>query len=194
LGRAIEAKEIRENWFEDHVATLTQHGNLAVLSWKKPKSSFYYCRYVFDGYRLYIAGDIGEAVFEFSSLIDVHSFNETGLSYFHQKLSAYSEDKWDFNPDKAVKRLREWLNDLKEADIKYDHDEMKELFEEARECSWESEWDYILNNHDDFISALDPDYNEWARSAGNEIPARVVGYLVGLQMASEQLLAAETND
>lgn len=43
------------------------------------------------------------------------------------------------------RRLREWLKDLKENEIKYDHDEMRELFEEARTCNSKDDWAYIVN-------------------------------------------------
>jgi hypothetical protein len=186
-------KDIKENWFKDHVATLTQHGSLQVLEWKRPTSGTYRCRYVFDGSNMYISGDIGEAVFRLTWKADVHSFNNTYVDYFKGKMSAYSDDKFDFNSDKAVKRLREWLKNLKEYCQEYDHDEMKELFEKARDCSSKEEWAGIVNENDcnDFISDLDPDYWDWMYNIGDEIPARIHAYLIGLQMASQQLAKLE---
>lgn len=183
-------KDIKENWFKDHVATLTQHGTLQVLEWKRPTSGTYRCRYVFDGSNMYISGDIGEAVFRLTWKADIHSFNDLYIGYFKGKMSAYSDDKMDFDSDNAVKRLREWLKNLKENEIKYDHDEMRELFEEARNCSSKDNWAYIVNSHD-FISDLEPDYWEWFYNIGDEIPARIHAYLIGLQMASEQLTKLE---
>jgi hypothetical protein len=180
-------QRIREVWFKDHIATLTEYGDLKVLDWKEPGTIIYYIRYVFDGSRMYITGDLGEAVFCLTWKADIHSFNGLSLGYFHEKLSAYHEDKYDFDSDKAVKRLREWLNDLKDNEVEYDHDEMKELFEEARGCGEEWEWIEVIHNHDDFISKLEPDYWEWFYNIGREYPARFISYLIGLQMASEQL-------
>ncbi|SMC63954.1 hypothetical protein [Sporomusa malonica] len=187
MDRAQEAKVIREEWFADHIASLAQHGDLQALNWKRPSSIMYACRYIFDGSKMYISGDIGTAVFALTWKANVHSFNDTCRSYFHSKLSAHRGEKYSFCSEAAVKRLREWVKDLKGDGRKYDHLKMQGLFEEARQCSSKSEWDYILNNHDDFISELDQDYNEWARSAGNVIPIEVHAYLIGLQMASEQL-------
>lgn len=34
-------KYIRENWFKDHKAVLTKHGDLEVLEWKKPNRRVY---------------------------------------------------------------------------------------------------------------------------------------------------------
>lgn len=189
MERDIE-KEIRENWFEDHIATLSTHGGLEVLKWKEPGTSTYLCRYVFDNNKIYISGDIGEAIFELTWKAGIHTFNDINLGYFYSKLSAYSEDKKDFSSENAVKRLREWLNDLKDEGTKYDHDEMKELFESARNCNSTDEWAHIINDTD-FISDLEPDYWEWMYNCGDEIPMRIRGYLIGLKMASEQLKKEE---
>jgi len=190
MAREIE-KEIREHWFENHVATLSQCGNLQVLDWREPKNFEYACRFVFDREFVYISGDIGEAVFRLTWEANVHTFDNIHIHYFHEKLSSFSEDKYSFSSEKAVNRLREWLKDLKEYNRKYDHDEMKELFNEARDCSSNNEWAFIINQHYDFISELDQDFVEWMYSCGNEIPSRVYGYLIGLQMASQQLKERE---
>lgn len=184
-------QEIRESWFGRHVATLTKHGDLEVLDWKRPGSSFYYCRYVFDGNKIYISGDIGEAVFELTWKADVHSFSNISINYFEEKMAAYHEGRRDFNGDKAAKRLREWVKGLKDDDIEYDHDEMKELFDEARSRDRKWEWVEMVHKHDEFISNLDCDYWEWMFNCGDEIPWRIHGYLIGLQMASEQLKRVE---
>jgi hypothetical protein len=183
-------KHIRENWFKNHKATLTQHGDLQVLEWREPGTIFYYVRYVFDGNKVYISGDIGEAIYWLTWKADVHSFKNIHIDYFTEKLQAYHDNRWDFSSEKAVRRLREWLKELKDRGKKYDHDEMKELFEKARGCSSADEWAYIVNETG-FISEFEPDYWEWFYKIGNDYPWRMRGYLIGLQMASEQLKVIE---
>lgn len=186
-------KEIREHWFKDHVATLTQHGDLQVLEWKRPTSGTYRCRYVFDGSCMYISGDIGESVFRLTWKAGVHTFNDIYIDYFKSKMSAFSDEKMDFYSEKAVKRLREWTKQLKEDEIKYDHDDMKNLFALARECDNNEQWGWRLQGDEyDFVSELDPDYWELIYKVGDVIPARVHAYLIGLQMASEQLNKLES--
>jgi len=186
MSRDID-QEIRDHWFNDHVATLTKHGDLEVLRWKKPETGTYSCRYIFDGNKIYVSGDIGEAVFCLTEKSDVHTCALYNIGYFEGKLRAYSEDRRDFNNDKAVSRLREWLKDIKEDEQKYDHDDMRDLFDEARNCNSHSEWAEIVHSHEDFISDLDTDYRDWMYNCGDEIPIRIKGYLIGLKMASEQL-------
>jgi hypothetical protein len=188
-------KEIREKWFGTHVAKLTQHGDLQVLTWKRPNSICYYCRYVFDGSNMYISGDIGNAVFNLTWRAGVHNFNDISINYFKSKMSAYDDDKTDWDSNKAVKRLREWINELKKDGRKFDNERMQDLFSLARECDNKEQWDWRLQEDEryEFISKLDPDYWEWIYSIGDEIPYRVYGYLIGLKMASEQLKAGATN-
>ncbi len=90
-----------------------------------------------------------------------------------------------------MKRLREWLKDLKAEGTKWDHEDMKEFFDKARGCSQQWEWVELIHENEDFISNLEQDYWEWMYGCGNTIPWRVHGYLVGLQMASEQLKSLE---
>lgn len=178
---------IRQHWFPEHIADYQEHGDFKVLVWKKPGTGMYYCRYVFDGSRMYVSGDIGEAVFWFTEEADLFNQCTYNLGYFERKLVAYGESRRDFDSDKAIKRLREWLNDLKEYGTEYDHDEMRSLFNECRDCSSKNEWEHILANNSDWISEIDCDYWEWMYEIGDEIPWRIRGYLVGLKMAAEQL-------
>lgn len=184
-------KQIREHWFKDHVAELIDLGEIQILNWKKPGTGIYRVRYIFDGNMLYISGDVGEAVYWLTWKASVHSFDGLNLGYFTGKLQAFSDDRWDFSSEKAVKRLREWLKDIKEGDQTYDHDDMRNLFDDARRCGSRWEWVEIVHRYESLISSLDADYWEWFYDMGNETPARLWCYLIGLQMASEQLKVAE---
>ncbi|WP_338749840.1 hypothetical protein [Bacillus sp. FJAT-52991] len=180
-------EHIKKYWFPDHVADYQDHSDLKVLDWEKPGTGMYYCRYVFDGNKMYVSGDIGEAVFWFTEKADLFNQCKYNLEYFEEKLRAYNGERRNFEADVAIKRMREWLNDLKVDEIEYDHDEMRILFEETRNCDSKREWEEIIHSHHDFIQNLEYDYWEWMYEAGDEVPMRIKGYLVGLKMAAEQL-------
>ena len=184
-------QEIRDNWFKNHVATLTTQGEITVLQWEKPGTRAYSCRYVFDGSKMYISGDIGSAVFDLTWKADVHSFNDVDIHYFDEKMSPYSKDKRDFNGDKAGQRIEKWKQELDAAGIQYDQEMMDNLIADAYGCSSREEWEIgcVNDQYNDFIVKLDLDYWEWIYTCGDEIPTRVYGYLCGLKMASEQLLS-----
>lgn len=182
-------KIIREQWFKEHKATLTQHGDLKVLEWKKPDTVIYYCRYVFDRNKVYISGDIGHAVFDLTWKADIHSFNDIHVGYFAEKLAAYQGKRWDYDGEKAAQELKEWRKQLREDGVKFDAEEFRELINAAESCSSQEEWAYdcVNGRFNEFIRELDYDYWEWIYDIGNEMPVRIHAYLIGLQMASEQL-------
>lgn len=202
MQREDETKKyIRESWFKDHKAVLTKHGDLEVLNWRKEGTYCYAVRYVFDGDKMYITGDIGEALFWLTWKADVHSFNGISTDYFMEKMRAFSDERYDFNSKQAKERLEEWKNEIlddKYLDTEDDDreefiDTMDELIDEVDNCNSESMWAGIVNSesYNDFISEYDCDYWEWIYNIGNSVPARIYGYIVGLQMASEQLKESE---
>jgi hypothetical protein len=187
MDREEMGKEIKDHWFKDHKATLVKQEDLTILDWSKPDTCIYGIRYVFDGCKVYITGDLGEAIFVLTWKATLKSFEDIGLGYFTEKMRAFSDERREFNSTYAVLRLREWLKQMKDDEIKWDNEEMRELFEAARHCSSISEWVDIVTDSKDFIEDLDIDYWEWIYDAGNQIPMRVQAYLIGLKMAWEQL-------
>lgn len=181
--------EIRNNWFDNHIATLRQEGNLQVLDWRdKNGSSFYYVRYVFDGNKLYISGDLGEAIFCFTSPVGIDSFMNFYLDYFYGKLAAFSDKKVDFNSDEALRIIKQWETDLIEDDVDFDRDVMKELINSVSYCYDVRDLVELVNDtYHDFIAELSRDYWEWIYQIGDQIPIRIQSYLIGLKMALEQL-------
>lgn len=201
-------KEIKE-WFENHIATFIKYDDrVSALSWGQTGSSSYYTRFVFDGSRMYVTGDIGDAVFCFTEKASIKSIISYGIGYFHGKLSALDEDKYSFDSDEAIARIKEEIEELREnlepnddgevdnegrnAEINNHIDMLNNLIIESRNCTCKSNWDYEVNQVYDDLTEYDCDAAEWIFSAGDVIPYRVQGYLVGLQMAAEQLKEKES--
>lgn len=189
--------EIREFWFKDHKAELINCGEVTILNWKNPNNNNYYIRYVFDGYKMYISGDVGDAVFNLTWKADVHSFDGMFLGYFLSKMSTCSNGKHIFNGCEAEKKLVEWRDKLLEDnDFEDDIEEKEEFMEtiesmisDATSCGSEEQWawEYVNEKYNDFINEHDPDYCEWIYDIGNVTPYHNYAFLLGLQMASEQL-------
>ncbi|MED4455925.1 hypothetical protein [Metabacillus fastidiosus] len=182
-------KHIGETWFSEHIATLTQHRDLQVLQWEKPGTNTYSCRYVFDGNKMYISGDIGEAVFWLTWKADIHSFNDIHVGYFEEKLTAYSGQRRDYDGTKARQQLEDWRIELIEEEVPFDIDTFREMISAAESCSSKEEWalNCVNDEYSEFISELEADYWEWIYNIGDKMPRRIIGYLVGLKMASKQL-------
>jgi len=193
-------KEIKE-WFEKHVAEFKKYDDrVSALSWGEPGSSSYYTRFVFDGSRMYVTGDIGDAVFCFTEKASVESIISYGLDYFHGKLSALDEDKYSFDTDDAKARIKEEIDNINDDDFDLDNKKdierkeridnhvklLRELIVAAENCTCKSNWDYEVNQVYDDLTDYDCDIAEWIFKAGDIIPYRVQAYLVGLKMAYEQ--------
>lgn len=193
-------KELKEYWFKDHKAVLTKHGDLEVLDWRKPGTSNYAVRYVFDGYRMYISGDIGEAVFYLTWKAHIHSFNGLNIGYFLEKMEAGEETKWD--SEAAEQSLLEWKEERLQNPEDYFENKTEEaefeilvdnLIDAANDCNSTEQWcwQYVHGEYEEEISRFDDDYWEWMYTIGNVTPYHTYGFLIGLQMASEQLKESE---
>lgn len=92
-GEKFIENTIKEKWFKDHIATITKCGDITILDWKNSGTIVNDIRYIFDGYNIYISGDLGSAVFRLTWKADLHSFNNIDIHYFIEKLETFSNDK-----------------------------------------------------------------------------------------------------
>jgi hypothetical protein len=175
-------KTIREEWFQCHKATLTQHGNLQVLDWRRPNTGYYAVRYIFDRNMLYISGDLGDAIFRLSGKASVHQIADYNLDYLEGKMTAFSDNRRDFDQEKATRYLEEWVSENPEYKFKH-NDTIDELFKIIRYCSSIKEWETHIYNYSNEL----PNAWEWLPNIGNIIPIRIHAYLIGIKMANEQL-------
>lgn len=193
-------KDLKEYWFKDHKATLTEYGDIAVLDWRKPGTSNYAVRYVFDGYRMYIGGDIGEAVFNLTWKATVESFLDVNISYFISKMAVGERTTWD--GETAKQALLDWKKERFENEEyyfneKFTKDDFKELIinliDTTDKCNSQEEWawKYVNGEYGDDIYKFDNDYWEWIYDIGNVVPYHTYGFLIGLQMAAKQLKESE---
>ncbi|WP_438310869.1 hypothetical protein [Sporosarcina sp. FA9] len=190
-----ERNYIRNNWFKDHVATVTEHDGVTILDWRKPGTFMYALRYVMVGNKLFISGDIGDAVYDLTWNATIESFDTVNLSYFTGKLSCNSREKYDFNNSLAQQEIKECFIDWCDVDDISDLEEDdKELYDEL--ISATMEW----SSHEQFSSmGVWTAYNntdcDWFESevassiadCGKELSNVFIAYLLGVQMANEQI-------
>ncbi len=145
---------------------------------------------------MYISGDIGEAVFNLTWKAHIDSFNDLNIGYFVSKMAAGEKTTWD--DETAVKILEEQKKErLDDSEYYFENDKEKEEFKEfieelegaARESRTTEQWawQYVNGEYESDISKYDADYWEWIYDIGNVVPYHTYGFLIGLQMASEQL-------
>lgn len=191
----MDLERQKEN-FKNHIATLTDYGNIKVLDFANPNSSHYRIRFLFeeDYCRLHISGDLGELIATNYNNMTFNKFadfvNNTG--YFEEKVDCHNRAFYYYDEDTA-------RNELKERFEEY------ELLDYADEYSWqdndEKRLEYILRDilydfSDDTgigskgyeeLSKFDSDYWEWAYDLGKKSTGILDLYMLAFKLAMEQL-------
>ncbi len=194
----------RTEWFKDHIVSVrTYNGGpdvskIVVVDFRRPNTCTYAVRYVFDGNKVYVSGDLGDAVFNCTWRVSPVDKTWNSLWYIFEKLSASESGReMDFNSDVCVETVRQTLLESGEnGDLVYPEDWGNDeisaytaLISGAQEAAGADHWTQTIREVDDEygLDRLDSDYWEWLYGAGNVMPPRIVGIITGLQIVSERL-------
>lgn len=184
---------IRED-FVRHVATLKileQRDNgmqIANLVWRRPDSGNYAVHYVVYGAMLFVCGDLGEAVYQWSSFVSVEWLAKLDLSYFAGKCTASANGRgykeWD--SDLARERFLEDVARFRQEGDVIDDGEVQSALIAIDECGpsagpWEA-W-----CRTDAHTIYGDDWWESAPGIGERIDWQCQAHLLGLKLAVAQL-------
>ena len=198
----INLEKQKEN-FKNHVATLTDYGNIKILDFKNPKSNDYRIRFLFeeDYYRLHISGDLGELTATNYCNMTFEKFSDfvNDVGYFEGKINCHSRDIYYYDEEKAEQEL---LKLIEEEDLKED------ILEDRPYC--DNEEDAIEDFINDILSDFENDtglgsdgrsklseyINEYeayeiASNLGKEETKILDLYLLAFKLAIEQLKKEE---
>ena len=174
--------------FANHKAEIREHDGITVLNWHNQNgSSEYYVHYVFDGKFLYISGDLGSAVVHLTEKATLKALSRyiNMVDYFVEKIEC-STNKYRYDERVAKEELRDKL-------FPEDNGEEPELvnadlIERLMYYYYNIEgFRNIPSNLLEEVEELDENCNVWIYSCGEVIDTRVILWLVGLQMAWEQV-------
>lgn len=195
--------------FKNHIATLTNLGNIKILDFKNPESSDYRIRFLFeeDYYKLHISGDLGELTATNCRNMRYDGMQDfiDDLYYFESKVDCHSRDLYYYDEDVAREKLQELFN---EYDIEeFDNSELE--FEEKYRIS---NIDKILDGFDDsdkglsnsgqevfkelFSDAGMDDYDIWCtiQDMGKTRTGIIELYMLAFKLAKEQLNQVVTDN
>lgn len=145
----INLEKQKEN-FKNHVATLTDYGNIKILDFKNPKSNDYRIRFLFeeDYYRLHISGDLGELIASNYCNMTFEKFSDfvNDIGYFEGKIDCHSRDIYYYDEDVAREKL---IKIIEEYDLE------DEIFEDREYCDNKEE--AIKDFIDDVLSNFEND-------------------------------------
>ncbi|MCD6436442.1 MAG: hypothetical protein J7L15_08720 [Clostridiales bacterium] len=196
-------EEIRNKWFKDHVADFStyidENGNkIERLFWHKPDTWCFHINYTIEENTLIITGDLGCAIYKWSSPISFNSISTFNFDYFAGKCEASENGRhfveWD--SEIAIKSIEENFQQM--AKDKYEEciceDECtceerraKEYMEKFKEERGDGalcdkyEWVEWVREYGEDI--LGYDCWEWAYSCGETIAIRCLSHLIGIQEA-----------
>lgn len=190
------------NAFRDHKAELTQCGTLSALDWRRPGTGVYAVRFVFDSSRynaVYITGDLGQAVILPTCRASLREMAicftrrtdklKVNVEYFMEKM-ATSGDCYEWTS-------RDWIEDFKKHCEDYGLIPPEDFIDDV-----EGMWSSPVEFYDDMpprisekarqdLKKMDPDCREWVYDCGKRVSARVIGWLVALRLAAEQIERVE---
>lgn len=181
--------------FKNHIATLTDYGNIKILDFKNPDSSHYRIRFLFeeDYYRLHISGDLGELIASNYCNMTFDKFTDfvNNTDYFREKIDCHSR-RLDWYDEKSARYELE------------EHIKEYELLDYVDRYSWESDEEKLEDILDDILDdfsddtgigskgyevlrELDNDSWEWAYDLGKKETGILDLYMLAFKLAMEQL-------
>lgn len=184
---------IAKNWFENHKANLTTYDDVSILDWKEEGTSVYSVRYIFAGSKLYISGDIGNAIFDLTWKSTPDSFEDINLGYLLGKLSCHSRERWHFDEKKAKTDLHDWHEemtyDAEEKSLKEANEIYSAMNQIIDSVSSPKELEMELFNYymDNSFYYFDGEDFSILSDFGKKLPMCFVAYLLGIKLANKQL-------
>lgn len=197
--------EYQKELFKDHIATFTDLGNIKILDFKKPDSSEYRIRFLFeeDYYRLHISGDLGELIASNYKNMCYEHFNDFvhDIGYFEGKIDCHNRPIYTYDEEQARRDLIE-IFDENEMEIRpYNNGYyLCDTEEEARDELISD----MLNDFDDdrgfgskayeLLSEVDSGCWEYIGSLGKQKTGILDLYMLAFELAQKQLADKETEN
>ncbi len=190
---------LHREWFKDHKATIkeSEPGGMVTLRWAKPGSGFESATYLIGcHYRglLVVAGDLGDAMYQWYDRISLEFLADCELDYFAGKCMA----------SESGKPYRQWYPEKVKAALEEHEEELLEEYEELSPLYVEHKEELLRNadDHHDWIKCLEDlsfddkghplglDWWDYWPGVGWDHDTRLIAHWLGLRMAWEQLRGA----
>lgn len=178
--------------FKNHVATLTDYGNIKILDFANPESSHYRIRFMFeeDHCKLHISGDLGELVATNYKNMCYDSFtdfvHDTG--YFEGKVDCHNRPFYEYDYDKAKQELQDRFEDYEvtseydwKTDEEYREEKIEEILDDLNSRTGLGSKAYEI------LSEIDGDCWEYISNIGKVETGILDLYMLAFELAQEQL-------
>lgn len=187
----LNIEKQKEN-FKNHIATLTDYGNIKILDFKEPGTSNYRIRFLFeeDYYRLHISGDLGQLVATNYNNMCYEYFSDFvhNTGYFEGKIDCNDREIYEYDYDKAKQELQERFEDYEvtseydwQTDEEYREEKIEEILEDLSSDTGLGSKAY------DILSEIDGDCWEYIGDIGKVKTGILELYMLAFELAQEQL-------
>ena len=184
--------EKEKEQFKDHVATFTDYGNIKILDFANPNTSYYRIRFLFeeDFCKLHISGDLGELIATNYNNMRYETFSDfvNSIGYFREKVNCHNREFYYYDYNKAKCDLYEYLRDCEIEPDDETQTAEEYLEEKIEEILEELDIDTGLNqNAYDMLSEIDPDCFDYISHVGKVSSGILEVYMLAFKLAQEQL-------
>lgn len=193
----IDLEKQKEN-FKNHIATFTDYGNIKILDFKKPNTSYYRIRFLFeeDYCRLHISGDLGELIATNYNNMTYEKFSDfvNNVGYFEEKINCHNRKIYVYDEEDAKNDIKERLEEYDCLDNVLEHDryewetdedKLEEFYEDVLEDF--SQDNGIGSKGYDALSECFDDVWKFASDIGKRETGILDLYMLAFKLAQEQL-------
>ncbi len=187
--------EKQKEHFKEHIATFTDYGNIKILDFKRPNSSEYRIRFLFeeDYCRLHISGDLGELIASNYSNMTYEKFSDfvNDVGYFEQKIDCHNRPIYTYDEELAREELLKMAkdNDWLLFSDKYPYEDDEERLDNIIDdilCDFDSSTGIGRQGYDE-LSDLEDDVFDFAYELGKKETGILELYMLAFKLAKEQL-------
>lgn len=190
--------DVQRKYFKNHIATFTDYGNIKIVDFKRPDSSEYRIRFLFeeDYCRLHISGDLGELTASNYHNMTFEGFSDfvNNVGYFKEKIDCHNRRIYTYDSDDAKEDLKELLEewDMMEEILQHDRFDFEtdeDKLEEFYECALEdfSEDTGIGSKGYDALEKYFSDAWEFVSDIGKRPTGILDVCMLAFKLATEQL-------
>lgn len=192
--------EKQKEHFKEHIATFTDYGNIKILDFKKPNSSEYRIRFLFeeDFCRLHISGDLGELIASNYNNMTYEKFSDfvNDVGYFEQKIDCHNRPIYTYDEGQAREELlkmakeHEWL--ALSDKYSYENDDEERLNNIIDDILYDFSDNIGIGREGyDDLNDLEDDVFEFVSNLGKKETGILELYMLAFTLAKEQLEQVE---
>lgn len=187
----------KEN-FKNHRAIFKNLGNIKILDFKKPNSTEYRIRFLFeeDYCRLHISGDLGELIAMNYRNMCWNQFDDfvNDIDYFQEKILCHSRPFFVYDQEQAEEDITKYIEEYNLYDdiLSNGYDFLCDKTEVIEAFLTDVLWDFTLetgigsNGYDKF-SEIDGDICDIISDFGKRETGILDLYMLAFKLAKEQL-------